>query len=113
MLSILEAIITFLFHQMLLRQEKWSKTVESQALMYNGELKFWTVKRNSKIKLYTKHENGPKQHLDSDLAVNEPPLAAEERTPLSLSLSIVTVSFQFPSKKSLWVSLSALSEWVS
>lgn len=28
--------------------------------------------------LYTEHENGPKQHLDSDLAVNEPPLAAED-----------------------------------
>lgn len=57
--------------------------------------------------LYTKHENGPKQHLDSDLAVNEPPLAAED---LSLSLFLYcngqfSVSKQ---EKFMGISLSAL-----
>ena len=33
--------------------------------------------------LYTKHENGPKHHLDSDLALNGPPVAAEELLSLS------------------------------
>ena len=53
--------------------------------------------------LYTKHENGPKQHLDSDLAVNEPPLAAED---LSLSCNgQFSVSKQ---EKFMGISLSAL-----